>query len=90
MSQTLWQQIEDRHGKPMLELLQEQFKQHKTQSAVARAIGVKQPTLWGWLLQLGVEPESSVQLVPRKHGSGPDRQTVPPGQLSFAEVVPGE
>ena len=86
MAKTLWEQVEEQHGKPMLELLQEQFRVHKTQSAVARAIGVKQPTLWGWLVQLQVEPEITVQLVPRDKRDGGDGHTLgaaADGQLSF-------
>lgn len=86
MAQPLWEQVEQRHGKPMLELLEELFKQHKTQSAVARVIGVPQPTLWGWLVQLQVQPETTVRLVPRlpKRDGGDGHTTqIADGQLTF-------
>ena len=82
----LWEEVEKKHGKPMLDLLEDLFQQHKTQSAVARVIGVKQPTLWGWMLQLGVEMEVTVRLVPRssnRPGGDSHTSAVAAGQLNL-------
>lgn len=77
-------QLEDRFGKPITCVLQEAFSEHKTQSAVARALGVHQTTIWTWLDDLGLDVH--VKLVPRaaKRDAG-DGHTSPvgDGQLSF-------
>lgn len=84
MAQSKWDQLERKHGKPIADVLAAAFSQYKTQSAVARELGVTQSTIWMWLLKL--ELDIDVQLVPRKRV--PAQESVAPGQLSF--VVPGE
>ena len=50
-----WQQIEQAKGKSIKDVLDEEFKRHRTQSRVAAALGVSQGTLSYWLLKLNLE-----------------------------------
>lgn len=51
-------------SKSIREILQELFTEHRTQSAVAKKLGVSQSTLSYWLLKLNLEQR--VVLVERK------------------------
>lgn len=50
-----WQEIEKERGKPIREVLEDEYQRHKTQSRVAAALGITQGTLSYWLLKLNLE-----------------------------------
>lgn len=51
-------QIELDHGKPIREILKEEFQLHGTQIAVAASLGIGQGTLNTWLLKLRMKQET--------------------------------
>lgn len=81
MAQSKWSELEEKHGKSIEDLLQDAFARHKTQSAVARALGVNQSTVFGWLLKLDLDIE--VRLVPRAAKRDGGEGHVSAGQMSF-------
>lgn len=50
-----FEMLEESRGKDMREILAEAYQQHKTQSGVARSLGISQGTLSYWLLKLNLE-----------------------------------
>jgi DNA-binding MarR family transcriptional regulator len=55
-------EIEKREGRPMAAILMELYERHESQTAVARVLGVPQPTLSQWIKKLGLREK--VTLVP--------------------------
>ena len=55
-------EIEKREGRPMTAILTELYELHETQSAVARVLGIPQPTLSQWIKRLGLREK--VTLIP--------------------------
>jgi DNA-binding transcriptional LysR family regulator len=49
-----YKQLEAERGQPMPLILQEAYAEHGNQTAVARALGVSQPTISQWLIRLGL------------------------------------
>ena len=57
-------QLEVERGKPLADVLRELFKQHGTQRAVAKVLGVNPGTVSQWLIYLGLK--QSTILIPRE------------------------
>lgn len=62
-------EIEKREGRPMMEILIDLYDLHGNQSAVARMLGVPQPTLSQWIKRLGLREK--VTLVPTTPPNNP-------------------
>lgn len=54
-------QIEIKYGRPIEEVLEQLYAQHRTQTAVAQALGISQGTLNTWLLKLGYRQISIIR-----------------------------
>lgn len=61
------QELEAASGRPARDVLQELFRVHGTQVAVAAELGISQSTLSVWLLRLGLEQKTV--LVERERAS---------------------
>jgi len=53
-----WKEIEEQYGETMENILPPLFEEHGSQHAVAKTIGISQPTLYMWLLKLGLEQKT--------------------------------
>lgn len=60
-AQNKMRQIELEFGRPIEEVLEELYAQHRTQNAVARVLGISQGTLNTWLLKLGYRQISIIK-----------------------------
>jgi plasmid maintenance system antidote protein VapI len=49
------------YGKSIPEILSEAFSEHKTQAAVAKALGVRQSTISYWLLKYNLTQETVIR-----------------------------
>lgn len=54
-------QIEKEKGKPITEILQELYPVYGSQTALAKALGVSQPTVSLWLIRFGLQPKPMLQ-----------------------------
>jgi transposase-like protein len=55
-------EVETKFGQPIEEVIENLFAQCKSQSEVARELGISQPTLSVWLLKLGYKQVSTVSI----------------------------
>ena len=51
-------EIEVKEGKPITAVLDERYEAHRTQSKVAKSLGISQSTLSIWLVKLGLEQKT--------------------------------
>jgi transposase-like protein len=58
MAHRKMEQIAEEKGKPIRQILQEEFEKHGSQVAVAKELGINQSTLSYWLLKLNLEQRS--------------------------------
>jgi len=63
----IFQQIEEREKKPMVEVLRERYEQYGSQKEVAKSLGVSQPTISLWLVRVGLKEKSIV--VPKQEAT---------------------
>lgn len=56
--------IERERGKPLKEVLKEEFKQSGTLTEMARGLGVSQGTIQNWLLKCGLQIK--IELIERE------------------------
>lgn len=64
--------IEEREGRPIVDVLCDLYAKHGCQTAVAAALGVSQPTISQWLQRLGLEEKTI--LVPKSDGKTYEQQ----------------
>jgi hypothetical protein len=57
-AQSKAEEIERERGKPLKDVLVEEFPQHGTLAGLARALGVTPGTMQGWLLRCGLMIET--------------------------------
>ena len=55
------EEVTKKHGKPIEEVLIEAFKEHGTQAAVARALGVSPATIERWILLCGLVKRTTIE-----------------------------
>lgn len=61
MAQSKMQLIEKEKGKPLSEVLQELYPVYGSQTALAKALGVSQPTVSLWLIRFGLQTKPMLQ-----------------------------
>ena len=54
MAKSKYKQLEEARGRPVADILREEFDQHGTQRAVAASLGITQGTVSLWLSRLGL------------------------------------
>ena len=58
MARSKFKELEEARGRPVADILREEFDHHGTQSAVAASLGVTQGTVSLWLSRLGLKTKT--------------------------------
>ena len=53
-----FEELEQQRGKPMSEILREEYDKHGKQKAVAKSLGVSQPTVSQWLVRFNLQEKT--------------------------------
>lgn len=58
-----YEEIETAKGKPIRDVLKEEFLKHGTLTAVAKSLGVSQGTISLWLIRFGLKLRITTELI---------------------------
>lgn len=75
MAKSKFRELEKARGRPVADILREEFDQHGTQRAVAASLGITQGTVSLWLSRLGLTTKTV--LVPTADNNGQTEQATP-------------